>query len=400
MTKEQFEYAKTRFGTPMYLFDTDVFQEQIRSIRRILGEDTGICYAMKANPFLAARAFQEVDRIEVCSMGEFRICREMEIPPEKLIISGVLKKKEDLYEILNYCGGKSVYTAESWNQFRLLANWCDASSDQLRVFPRLSSGNQFGVDKRTLDKIFTVQALYPNLKIQGIHYFSGTQKKSASRMRAELEMLEEYFCRLEEDGIHIEELEYGSGVAAAYFEGQEDRMEEDLRELAEAIRMMSPKRKVTVEMGRAFAASCGWYLTSVRDIKETDGRNYCIVDGGMHQLNYDGQIRGMYQPRIQVSSQKSVGNRECKEYPNMKEWTVCGALCTGNDVLVQKARLGPLEMGDVLIFERAGAYAMTEGMALFLSHDLPKVVFYSKSEGWTIVRGSQPTYKWNMEGRF
>lgn len=397
MKLEQFEYVNARFGTPLYVFDTDVFQEQIRKIRRILGEETGICYAMKANPFLAGRACREVDRIEVCSMGEFRICREMQIPPEKLIISGVLKKQEDLMEILEYCKGKSVYTAESWNQFRMLANWCDVSHEELRVFPRLSSGNQFGVDKKTLDKIFTVQALYPNLKIQGIHYFSGTQKKGTGKMKEELQMLEEYSRQLEEkDGIRIEELEYGSGVAAAYFEGQEDRMEEDLKELAEVIRELNPRRRITVEMGRAFAASCGWYLTSVRDVKETDGRNYCIVDGGMHQLNYDGQIRGMYQPKIQVCPQAMQLNGDADKD---KEWTICGALCTGNDVLVQKAKLGAVKMHDILVFERAGAYAMTEGMALFLSHDLPKVVFHSEEEGWNVARGYQPTYVWNMERR-
>ena len=34
------------------------------------------------------------DRIEVCSMGEFRICQEAQIPVQKLVISGVLKKKK------------------------------------------------------------------------------------------------------------------------------------------------------------------------------------------------------------------------------------------------------------------------------------------------------------------
>ena len=301
MTKEQFEYAKTRFGTPMYLFDTDVFQEQIRSIRRILGEDTGICYAMKANPFLAARAFQEVDRIEVCSKGEFRICREMEIPPEKLIISGVLKKKEDLYEILNYCGGKSVYTAESWNQFRLLANWCDASSDQLRVFPRLSSGNQFGVDKRTLDKIFTVKALYPNLKIQGIHYFSGTQKKSASRMRAELEMLEEYFCRLEEDGIHIEELEYGDGGRFTGISESDSADESETKSdsgngqgICCFLRLVSDFGTGHKRNGRQKLLHCRWRHASV-ELRRSDSRDVSAQNSGqLSKVCGKQKMQGIY----------------------------------------------------------------------------------------------------------
>ena len=46
-------------------------------------------------------------------------------------------------------------------------------------------------------------------------------------------------------------------------------------------------------------------------------------------------------------------------------------LCTINDILVKRLPLGGLEIGDVLVFEQAGAYCMTEGIALFLSRDLP-----------------------------
>ena len=116
---------------------------------------------------------------------------------------------------------------------------------------------------------------------------------------------------------------------------------------------------------------------------------YCIVDGGIHQIHYDGQIRGMYLPRIRVSPEKSQGTK--------REWTICGSLCTVNDVLVQRAEFTDLKAGNVLIFEQAGAYAMTEGMALFLSHELPQAVFYSKEMGWRLVREEQQTYEWNME---
>lgn len=93
MKREQLEYALARYGTPLYVFDLDILRQQIERIKRNVGEETGICYAMKANPFLTQTAEKCVDRIEVCSMGEFRICKALGIAPEKLFISGVLKKK-------------------------------------------------------------------------------------------------------------------------------------------------------------------------------------------------------------------------------------------------------------------------------------------------------------------
>ena len=43
-------------------------------------------------------------------------------------------------------------------------------------------------------------------------------------------------------------------------------------------------------------------------------------------------------------------------------------------------------MGDVLVFERTGAYSVMEGMAVFLSREMPEVSLYSEAEGLLKVR--------------
>ena len=77
------------------------------------------------------------------------------------------------------------------------------------------------------------------------------------------------------------------------------------------------KGRVVLEMGRAFAASCGTYLTRAEDIKKNNGKNICLTDGGIHQLQYDGQIRGMY---IQKSG-------FCRKYREDKRSGIYTALC-------------------------------------------------------------------------
>ena len=74
----------------------------------------------------------------------------------------------------------------------------------------------------------------------------------------------------------------------------------------------------------------------------------------------------------------------------------CGSLCTLNDVLCNEITLRGLEKGSILVFERTGAYSAMEGMALFLSHELPGVVLYSEEEGWIQARVQQETYELNM----
>ena len=148
----------------------------------------------------------------------------------------------------------------------------------------------------------------PYLNIRGIHYFSGTQKKHAGKLKEELGCLDQFLREMEErTGFQLEQLEYGPGLSVPYFRGQEDHRDADLNELVRAVEGMEWKGSVMLEMGRALAADCGYYLTSVKDIKQSNGRRYCIVDGGIHQLNYDGQIRGMYEPVFRVWPKSQAG---------------------------------------------------------------------------------------------
>ena len=391
MRREQLEYAAARYGTPLYIFDMDILNSQIDRLRKILGEETGLCYAMKANPFLTREMADRADRIEVCSMGEFEICRKLEIPPEKLFISGVMKKKEDIFRILDTYGECCRYTVESVKQMHYFLEWSDAHMKEIRLYPRLTNGSQFGMDEDTVRSMFGIVNMSPYLKIEGIHFFSGTQKRHVRQFRQELEMLDRFLLKMRNEWkVEVAQLEYGPGTAVPYFRGKEAQTytDEGLESLGEAVRSMAWKGHITIELGRAIAAECGYYLTEIKDVKKNGDIQYCIVDGGNHHMNYDGQIRGMYEPRIQIIPGDS-GVRK-------KRWTVCGALCTMNDVLCSNVELPDVRTGRVLVFERTGAYSTMEGMSLFLSHSLPAVVSYGRESGWRLLREHMPTYMWNM----
>jgi len=83
----------------------------------------------------------------------------------------------------------------------------------------------------------------------------------------------------------------------------------------------------------------------------------------------------------------------------LDEWTVCGSLCTMNDVLVKQYPFRALRPGDALVFGKVGAYSVTEGMSLFLSHELPQIITYSKQDGYFLARGNFPTDKLNYNNK-
>ena len=47
--------------------------------------------------------------------------------------------------------------------------------------------------------------------------------------------------------------------------------------------------------------------------------------------------------------------------------------------------------GDLLVFDRIGAYSVTEGIYLFLSRQLPVVLTYTQKQGLSLVRDAFPT---------
>lgn len=393
MDQKLLKYAAEQFGTPLYIFDIAAFCTSFIEMQIHAGEKTGLCYALKANPFLAAEAGRTADRIEICSLGEYKICREAAVPSEKMLISGVVKKKEELEYILTDCGGECLFSIESFQQYSNLAALARMYEKTVSVFLRLTPGNQFGMEKEVIRRLVKSRHLNPEIHIRGLHYFSGTQNKSLNRTEKELTMLDDFLTDLEiHENFKMEELEYGPGLLVPYFQNQEEStgIRPFFNNFHKITGHMNWKGRITLEMGRAFAASCGYYLTGVVDVKNNGDRNYCLVDGGIHQMNYDGQIRGMYVPHMQKIRYQKEADRE-------KQWTVCGSLCTGNDILCVDAPLGDLSCGDILVFEKTGAYSFTEGMALFLSRDLPEVVLYDPAAGWIQARARKEIYRWNME---
>ncbi|MCM1082820.1 MAG: hypothetical protein NC393_03885 [Clostridium sp.] len=369
MDYEKIKALALQYGTPAYVFFEDILSDLTEKIRRSLPNDIGLCFAMKANPFLAERLSHMTDRLEVCSQGEYEICIRENIAPERLVVSGVSKTEEAMKRILSYSQGKGFYTIESPMQYKLLKDCAGNIGVRLKVFLRLSAKNQFGMDRETLERVLCELIADGVLELAGIHYYAGTQKK-LDKVEKELAMLTEYAKYLTGTyGIADMELEYGPGLGISYFEGENSLGQNDIAALGRLLKKVSGYRSITIELGRFLTAECGVFLTRIMDIKKSDGMGYIIVDGGIHQINYYGQLMGMKKPYIKLL--KLSGEQGDA---SITKWTICGSLCTANDVLVRGAAQEDYAVGDVLVFERCGAYSVTEGMALFLSRELPQVV--------------------------
>lgn len=372
--------------TPAYVFDTDALANHIKTMTTHLDETTSLCYAMKANPFLIEAIEPSVRYIEVCSFGEFQICEARAIPMGKILLSGVHKDPDETEYIVKTYGDALTYTLESLTQFHLLERLAQTYNCVLKVMIRLSSNNQFGVSEDDFNTIGSAICDGKTLNLIGVHYFAGTQKTAENKFDREFSKLESFIQAFEiRFGYKNLDLEYGPGLAVDYFFDDHATRFDALHRLCETIKQ-STKRHVTLEVGRFMVAYCGRYITQVVDTKIMAGQHYCIVDGGIHHVSYYGQNMAMKTPPL-VHIPHSHGEST--------PWTVFGSLCTTNDILVRQAPLVDLKIGDYLIFEKTGAYAMTEGISLFLSHALPSVYFKNDDNALTLIRAAIPTYSLN-----
>ena len=387
MKQEIIENILKNFETPIYVFDIDKLKQRIQFLRDNLTKRLELCYAIKANTFIVKEINDDVERFEVCSPGEYSICEESNITPEKIVISGVYKTPSVIEHMITTNKEIGRYTVESLEQLNLLDELSRKHNVKLDVLLRLTSGNQFGINEEDIERIVSNKETYMNLNFVGIQYFSGTQKRTNKRLHKEIDYLDEFLERLEEKyNYEVEELEFGTGFPVHYFQGEEFDEIGFLKEFSNGIDNMKYSGKIVIELGRSIAASCGYYLTKVVDKKTNKGQNYAILDGGIHHLVYYGQTMAMKFPHLEIYPSRENANSE--------DWNLMGSLCTINDIIIKQYPVSNLQIGDMFLFKNTGAYCMTEGISLFLSRELPQVVLLRNGE-LHLVRKSFKTYTLN-----
>lgn len=398
MIEEEIKKILIEYPTPLFFFDADELRKRTGEIKEILnggGKNIGLCYSIKANPFLIPCLMDVVDNFEVCSPGELSICEHYGVKPDMIIYSGVHKEEEDITEAVKY--GAGIITAESVRHYELINSVSSGLKKEVRIILRLSSKSQFGMSLKDIEDIIKENKGNEYVSIAGLHYFAGTQRTRLKHQREELAMLKEVFLELRskyEENLPL--FEYGPGLAFPYFE-DEDRSDtlKPLKELADDLYEAAGFSELTVEMGRFLASSCGYYITKVCDVKKSYDNNWCIMDGGINHLNYLGQMMGMKTPVI-----ITLPHKDPKELNNTSECgenqTLCGSLCTTNDIVLRSYKGKKLNIGDILIFCNTGAYTITEGLNLFLSRNMPLVLIY-RDGIITKVRNETETWVLNSD---
>ena len=108
-------------------------------------------------------------------------------------------------------------------------------------------------------------------------------------------------------------------------------------------------------------------MTRVIDRKQSRGKTFLIVDGGLHhQLAASGNFGQVIRRNYPVA----ISHRADHDTPE-ETVSVVGCLCTPLDLLADNVSLPRADVGDLVVVFQAGAYGLTASPTAFLSHPAP-----------------------------
>jgi diaminopimelate decarboxylase len=374
-------------ATPFFAYDRRLLTERIELLRATLPADLSLSYAVKANPMPAVVQHLSglVDAFDVASAAEMHVALDTPMPAQRVSFAGPGKTVDELTQAI--AAGVTI-EMESETEAERAALIGERLGIRPRVAVRVNpdfqvkgSGmrmgggpQQFGVDAEKVPALLRSLAA-TDLDVLGFHIFAGSQNLNADILcdaqRKTVDLALQLAAELPEPARY---LNLGGGFGIPYFERDEPldlgAIGENLDALLrERIRPELPDARVGIELGRYIAGEAGFYVTRVVDRKESRGKTFLVVDGGMHhQLAASGNFGQVIRRNYPVA----IAGRG--EGDATEKVSVVGCLCTPLDLLADGAELPSAGIGDLVVMFQAGAYGLTASPTAFLSHPAPREV--------------------------
>ena len=374
-------------STPFFAYDRGLLTERVRLLRATLPDDLQLSYAIKANPMPAVVQHLSglVDAFDVASAWEMRTALDTPMPPTRVSFAGPGKTDAELRQAV--AAGVTIELESDNEAGRIAANGAALGIRPrvaIRVNPdfavkgsgmRMGGGpQQFGVDAERVPALLKELAA-TDLEVLGFHVFAGSQNLRADIIAEAQARTVDLLLRLAADAPdEIRYLNLGGGFGIPYTDRDEPldlaAIGADLTGLMrDHVRPQLPGARVVIELGRYLVGECGVYITRVVDRKESRGKTYLVVDGGLHhQLAASGNLGQVIRRNYPIA----VANRMDAE--PAEQVTVVGCLCTPLDLLGDNVTLPRAGVGDLIVLYQAGAYGLTASPTAFLSHPAPAEV--------------------------
>jgi len=362
-----------RFGSPLVVILEEVIRANCRAYMQEMHKypRTRVYYAAKA--FLTTGFCSLIEEeglgLDVVSAGELFTALEAGFPPERILLHGNAKSRDELAMAVGARVGRIVI--DNLDEIGRLAGVADELDCGAKVLIRVTPGvkphthryvqtgqvdSKFGFNlaggaaEEAVRRVLSRE----RLELVGMHCHIGSQIFAIKPFTIAARAMMEFYTRAKKDlGAPLDELNLGGGLGVRYMpDDYPPSVEEHLAAMRSAVLEAAGELGVEPpvlcdEPGRSIVGRAGVTLYTVQSVKRIEGlRNYVSVDGGMT----DNPRYALYDARHQVIAADRLSE------PAAVLWSVSGRCCESGDMLQSDVLLPEMKAGDILAVLSTGAY--------------------------------------------
>ncbi len=350
------------YGTPCYVYSKSAIENNYQVFAEALKPwPHRICYAVKANSNLAVLNLLAKlgSGFDIVSIGELERVLKAGGDASKVVFSGVAKREDEIRRALTH--GIHCFNIESVAELERLDKISREMELQANVslrvnpdvdpttHPYISTGlkeNKFGVDINQALEIYQRIETCSHLNAVGVDCHIGSQLLDLSPYQTCFERVFELIDRLHASGITLQHVDLGGGIGIRYSETDQPPGADEFAQLLAPF-MQGRSIEVFIEPGRSIVGEAGLMLTQVEHIKETEDKNFALVDAAMTDLLRPALYSAWHD--IESVNLQQDGELDASVYD------VVGPVCESGDFLGKDRKLR-IQEGSLLAVRAAGAY--------------------------------------------
>jgi diaminopimelate decarboxylase len=359
MNNEHLLDLTNKYGSPLYVYDTDIIASQYRRITDAFEkvEQLQLNYAVKAlSNINILRFFKNLGAgLDTVSIQEVNLALSVGVDPKKIIYTpnGV-----SLEEIENVAKKGVQINIDNLSILELFGQKHPEIPVCIRINPHIMAGGNSKISVGHIDSKFGISVhQVPHIKrvventgmhVNGIHMHTGSDILDIDTFLRATEILFDVAKKFKT----IDFIDFGSGFKVPYKEGDISTDIEQLGlQLTERFNSFCKDfgKKVTLmfEPGKFLVSKAGNFLAKVNVVKQTTSTVFAGIDSGFNHL-----IRPMmYDSYHHITNISNPDGRD-------RYYSVVGYICE-TDTFGSNRRISEISEGDILCFENAGAYCFS-----------------------------------------
>lgn len=342
--------------TPAYIYDLGILKETSLNLKNIFEQNNiKVLFASMANDLPLILSTLESSGIGACvnSLRHLAACKNAGIHNRNIHFTSSGIPTEDMVTIAKenvIINLDSISQLETWIrvnpgvQAGLRINVASLSPSDLWPKDRLGIHAYEVLDLAKTTKII-------DQCINGLHVYLGTNFLDEKIMLERISVLFDFAEKIKS----IKYINLGGGIGINYTKLDRNfnilNYALGIKEIAlQFFKKTGRKIDLYIEPGRAMVSSCGFYITTVTDIKNLDGERFIAVDGS---------IASFPRPFNNPETPHEVITLIDNDTTPKNSAIVVGRTTFSKDILGKSDLPINIKAGDRLIFKDAGAYSFT-----------------------------------------